>query len=260
MEDRKQKEIEYYDLEAEQSSAKETKEAGSKTGFNPFLLESYRFLYGLLGSRCRGRIILDYGCGTGVHLANLAKIGREVIGIDLSQKSLEIAEKRLKNEKLGGRAKVLLMDCEKLEFPDNSFDVVFDGGTFSSLDFSNALSEINRVLKSNGILIGIETLGHNPLTNLKRKINKITGKRTGWAAGHIFKMEDFKKAEKYFDKKDAYFFHFVSWLAFPFMNLPGGKILLKVLERIDHFILLIFPFLKKYSFKTVFVFYGKKIV
>ncbi len=260
MEARKQKEIEYYDLEAEQSSVEEVKEAGSKTGFDPFLLQSYRFLYGLLGSRCRGRVILDYGCGIGVHLASLAKIGREVIGIDLSQKSLEIAEKRLKNEKLEGRAKVLLMDCEKLEFPDNSFDVVFDGGTFSSLYLDKVLPEIGRVLKPNGILIGIETLGHNPLTNLKRKINKLTGKRTEWAAGHILKMEDLKMAKKYFNKTEARFFHLISWVAFPFLNLPGGKILLKSLERIDHFILFIFPFFKRYSFKTVFVFYGKKII
>lgn len=260
MEDRKQKEIKYYDFEAEQSSVEETKEAGSRAGLNPFLLESYRFLYSLLSSRCRGGKILDYGCGTGIHLVNLAKIGREVVGIDLSKKSLEIAEKRLKNERLDGRVKVLLMDCEKLEFPDNSFDVVFDGGTFSSLDLDKTLSEISRVLKPNGILMGIETLGHNPFTNLKRKINKIRGKRTGWAAEHIFKMDDFKKAEKYFNKKDVYFFHLVSWLAFPFMNLPGGKILLKLLERIDHLVIFASPFLKKYSFKTVFVFYGKKII
>lgn len=257
LEDRKQKEIEYYDSEAEQSSAEEIKEAGSKAGMDPFLLQSYGFLYGLLGSRCPGGVILDYGCGTGVHLANLAKIGREVIGIDLSQKSLEIAEKRLKNEKLEGGARVLLMDCEKMEFPDNSFDVVFDGGTFSSLDFDKALPQISRVLKPNGILIGIETLGHNPFTNLKRKINKITGKRTGWAAGHIFKMGDFKKAEKYFSKKDVYFFHLISWLAFPFMNLPGGKALLKLFEFIDK-ILLKMSFLRKYAFKVVFVFSGPK--
>jgi len=58
METRKQKEVEYYDLEAEQSSVEETKEAGSKAGLGPFLLESYRFLYSLLNSRCRGGKIL----------------------------------------------------------------------------------------------------------------------------------------------------------------------------------------------------------
>jgi len=66
-------------------------------------------------------------------------------------------------------------------------------------------------------------------------------------------MEDLKKAKDYFDGVEVYYFHLVSWLAFPFLNLPGGKLLLKLLEFIDK-ILLKVPFLRKYAFKVVFVF------
>ncbi|MDD2696910.1 MAG: hypothetical protein PHE52_02000, partial [Candidatus Pacebacteria bacterium] len=107
--------------------------------------------------------------------------------------------------------------------------------------------------KPDGVLIGIETFGHNPLTNLKRKINKLIGKRTGWAAEHILRMEDLERAKSYFNKIEVHFFHLISWLAFPFLNLPGGKLLLKLLEFIDK-ILLRLPFLRKYAFKVVFVF------
>ncbi|PIU24464.1 hypothetical protein COT12_00910, partial [Candidatus Berkelbacteria bacterium CG08_land_8_20_14_0_20_39_8] len=79
------------------------------------------------------------------------------------------------------------MDCEKMEFPDNLFDIIFDGGTFSSIDLVKAYPELSRVLKPDGFLIGIETFGHNPFTNLKRKINKLIGKRTEWATAHIFR-------------------------------------------------------------------------
>ena len=189
MEERKQKEIEYFDKEAKEFSEKEEKEAGSLGNFNPFLLESYNFLNKLLKEKAQGEKILDYGCGSGTHLIWLAKIGKETVGIDLSKKSLEVAGKRLKMEKLEKKAKVLLMDCEKVEFPNDSFNIVFDGGTFSSLDLNKTLPELSRVLKPNGFLIGIETLGHNPFTNLKRKLNTLTGRRTQWAANHIFKME-----------------------------------------------------------------------
>lgn len=251
MEERKQKEIEYYDKKAEER-IKSLKEQGDFEGFDPFVLESYVFLQKLCQNKCQNKKILDYGCGNGVHSVWLENVGAKLIGIDLSQKSLELAKKRTK------KTEFLLMDCENMGFPDNSFDVVFDGGTFSSLDLNKALPEIARVLRPSGFLIGIETLGHNPLTNLKRKINKITGKRTEWASSHIFRIQDLKLAEKYFDKIETHFFHLISWPVFPFLKLPGvfvgAKLLLKFLEKIDHILLSIFPFLKRYAFKIIFVF------
>ena len=45
------------------------------------------------------------------------------------------------------------MDVEALEFPDNSFDIVFDSGTFSSIELEKGLQEIHRVLKPGGVVI-----------------------------------------------------------------------------------------------------------
>ena len=149
------------------------------------------------------------------------------------------------------------MDCENLEFPDNHFDIIFDGGTFSSLDLKKAFPELSRVLKKDGVLIGIETLGHNPLTNFKRRINKKIGKRTEWAVGHILKRENFEDVNQYFGKVESNFFHIVSWIIFPFFKIPGFVHLLRALEEIDK-ILLRVPALKKYAFKTVFIFSNPK--
>jgi len=254
MEERKEKEIEYYDKRAEKSlkEGSKSKEITDFEGFNPNLLSSYRFCYQLLKDKCQDKIILDYGCGNGVHSVFLAKSGaKRVIGIDLSEKSLEIARERIKREGLEEKVEFNLMDCENMDFSENSFDIVFDGGTFSSLDIKKALPETARVLRYDGFLIGIETFGHNPFTNLKRSINRITGKRTEWAASHILRMEDLKKAKDYFNMVEVHFFHLVSWLTFPFLELPGGKLFLKILELIDK-ILLKIGFLKKYSFKVVF--------
>jgi len=256
MENRKKVEIEYYDKEAKKwlKNKSETKREGDFEEFPPFLLESYKFLRQFLKNKCEGKKILDYGCGNGIHSVWLAEYGGKVIGIDLSKQSLQIAKERAKIKRVNNKTEFLAMDCEDLKFPDNYFDIIFDGGTFSSLDLNKSLPELTQVLKPDGFLIGIETLGHNPLTNLKRKINKLTGKRTKWAAEHIFKMKDLKQAENYFEKIETHFFHLVSWVAFPFLNLPGGKILLKLFEKIDHFLLFIFPFLQSYSFKIVFIF------
>jgi len=253
MEERKQKEIEYYDEKAGEKS-RENSGFCDFEGFQPQYLSSFRFLYYLLKGNCQDKIILDYGCGNGVHAIPLAKMGAEkVIGIDLSEKSLEIARERVKREGLEEKVEFLKMDCEKMEFPDNYFDIIFDGGTFSSLDLNLAYPELSRILKPGGFLIGIETFGHNPFTNLKRKINKITGKRTDWAVSHIFKIGELERAKNYFNKIGVHFFHLISWLAFPFLDFPGGKILLKLLESIDKILLKLLP-LRKYAFKTVFIF------
>ncbi|MDI6602621.1 MAG: methyltransferase domain-containing protein [Patescibacteria group bacterium] len=256
MELRKEIEIEYYDKKAKDwlRQNKDRRRTVDFEGFEPEKLESFRFLYKILKENCRDKIILDYGCGNGIHSIPLAKMGaKKVIGIDLSEKSLEIARERAEREELEEKVEFISMDCEKMDFQDNSFDIVFDGGTFSSLDLQKAYPELFRILKPEGLLIGIETFGHNPVTNLKRRVNRLVGKRTSWATEHIFRMEDLEKAKNYFNKIEVYYFHLISWLAFPFLNLPGGKLLLKSLEFIDK-ILLKLPFLRKSAFKVVFVF------
>lgn len=256
MEGRKEKEIEYYDKKTEEFFIKGLGKnwRSDFEGFNPQNLASFKFCYQILEKYCRNKIILDYGCGNGIHAIPLTKMGaKKVIGIDLSEKSLETAQKRAKWENVEEKVEFLKMDCEKMEFPDNNFDVIFDGGAFSSLDLEKAFPELARVLKPDGYLIGIETFGHNPFTNFKRKINKIVGKRTAWAASHIFQMKDLKEAKKYFNKIEVYFFHLISWISFPFLEFSFGKYLLKFFEAIDK-ILVKFPFLRKYSFKVVFIF------
>jgi len=257
MEPRKKEEIEYYDKKAELLREKE----GDFEGFNPKELASFRFLYKLIKERCLQKVVLDYGCGNGIHALEIAKMGAEkVIGIDLSEMSLDIARERAKKERLERKTEFLKMDCEKTRFPDNFFDIVFDGGAFSSLELKKALPEIKRILKKDGLLIGVETFGHNPLTNLKRKINKLTGKRTAWAAGHIFRQGDIELAKEYFEKADVYYFHLISWIAFPFLKIPGGRLLLRFLESIDKALLIRVPFLRKYAFKVVFVFSNPRLL
>jgi len=256
MEERKQKEIEYYDKQAERwfRGVSEEKWKGDFEGFNPLVLASFKFCYNWLENHCQNKRVLDYGCGNGIHSIFPVKAGAQmVIGIDLSEKSLAIARDRARREGIEEKINFLKMDCEKMEFLDNYFDIIFDGGTFSSLDLKKAFPELARVLRSEGSFLGIETFGHNPFTNLKRKINKIIGKRTEWAEGHIFQMKDLESAKDYFNEIEIKFFHLISWAAFPFLNLPGGKFLLKLLEVLDK-ILLKIPFLRKYAFKVVFVF------
>lgn len=253
-EERKKREIDFYDIQAKKLKERHASDAATDfEGFSPAELSSFKFCYRLVSERAGGAVLLDYGCGNGVHTGFLAGVAAKVVGIDLSEASLAIAKERIKKAGLESKTDFMAMDCEQLDFPGGSFDIIFDGGTFSSLDLDRALPELARVLKPGGSVIGIETFGHNPITNFKRSLKAKTGGRTAWAASHIFTMDDYAKAGRYFAKTEAYFFHLVSWAVFPLLNLPGGRNLLRAVEAVER------PFLKaplfrRWAFKTVFVF------
>jgi len=199
--------------------------------------------------------VLDYGCGHGMHTIPVAQLGaKEVVGIDISEESLSIAQKRSRSAHTDDITTFIQMDAENLKFPDNSFDIVFDGGSLSSLELERAFQEIKRVLKPDGLFIGIETLGHHPAANIRRWFHKRHKVRTEWATSHILKMKDFKLAQKYFKKKGLYYSHFFSLVALPFQNSRLGKVLMKLTEIVDKIFFSIFPFLRRYGFKIVFIF------
>lgn len=195
---------------------------------------------------------MDYGCGMGVHSIFPAKCGAKVYGIDISEKLLEIAKEWAKRERIEERTEFLRMDCERTEFPDNFFDIVFNCGTLACLDRKKAYPEVARVLKPDGYFISIDTLGHNPLLNLNRKIKLVRGLKTQHTVSNILKMSDVEAAKQYFKKTEMHFYHLFDLAAVPFQKFLGCGII-DFLERVDK-ILLKIPFLRKYSFKVIFIF------
>jgi|GEM_PF-929658 len=254
MEDRKAKEIEYYDLAAGQTAADSSGEVVDFEGFRPLRLASFRYCYSRLQDLCGRAVVLDWGCGNGVHTIPIARMGaKKVIGIDLSEGLLKNARDLAESSGVADIVQFLKMDCEKTDFLDNEFDIVFDGGTFSSIDIQKALPELARILKPGGTLVGIETFGHNPLANFNRARNVRSGKRTAWAASHIFNNAGIVLAEKYFGKVQIKYFHLFSWVLIPLVDRPWGKIIFDLVEIFDRQFIKI-PFFKKYAFKVVFEF------
>jgi SAM-dependent methyltransferase len=257
MEKRKEKEIEHYDEKAKILLNGEFNPAEFK---QMLALDSFKFFFGLLAKCSPNKVVLDYGCGFGSYSAFPLRAGAsKVVAIDLSEQSLGLAKKRAEKEISGGKIEFLKADCEDTNFPDDYFDVIFDVGTFSSLDISKVLPELARILKKDGMVLGIETFGHNPFTNFKRKINNTFGRRTDWAVSHILQSKDLEAAQKYFESVQVYFFHQVSWLAFPLLRAPGGKFFLNFLQFFDKLTNKI-SFFQKNSFKVVFVFTHPKNV
>lgn len=200
--------------------------------------------------------VLDYGCGAGINSIFLAKCGPKVYGIDISEKSLEIGKEWAKRQGVEEKIEFLVMDCEELKFPDNFFDIVFNCGTLSCLDRKKAYSEITRVLKPDGYFISVDTLGHNPLLNLNRKIKLMRDLRTKQTYENILKMKDIEMAKEHFQKTEVYFFNLINWILVPLQKLSGFNLfnlLDESLGAVDDALLKL-PFFRKYAFKVVFIF------
>ena len=257
MEERVKKEIEYYDRAGQalkEPAVFNSDEVVDFEGFRPLKLASFRYCYELLKRSCAGKKVLDWGCGNGVHTIPIARMAsKKIIGIDLSEELLKMAREKSRKSGLADKIDFLKMDCEKTDFLNDEFDVIFDGGTFSSIDISKAFPELARILKPNGVLVGIETYGHNPYANFKRALNVKSGKRTAWAAAHIFNEAGLALAHKYFGKIEIRYFHLFSWVLFPFVGISWGARALDFIDPIDNIIIKI-PFLRKYAFKVVFKF------
>ncbi len=218
----------------------------------PSLRKGYIFLEDFLKNRCSDKQILDYGCGTGVHSMYMAKRGAFVTGIDISDVAIKVAKVFAKKENVSNRCNFLVGNVEKMGFPDNSFDIVFSSGMMAYLDLDKALSEVCRVLKKDGIFLGIDTLGHNPVLNLSRYIRYKRGERTTNTLNSILRMSDLKIFKKYFGKTEFRYFDLMTFLAIPFEKIPKTFVtVLKSLESIDNCILHFI--LKRYAFKIAFV-------
>ncbi len=111
-----------------------------------------------------GARVLDVSTGTGAVLIPAAqRIGAvgSVIGIDLAGGMLVEAEKMARECKLANY-QLLKMDAERLEFQDDTFDVVTCGfSLFFFPSMQSALGEMRRVLKRSGKL-GVTVFGRNP--------------------------------------------------------------------------------------------------
>ena len=100
-----------------------------------------------------GRRVLEVGVGTGISLPLYAPHVR-IFGTDISEAMLKKAKRRVAELRLKNIEGLAVMDAEKLEFPDSSFDVVMAQYVVTAVpNPETALDEFARVLRVGGELI-----------------------------------------------------------------------------------------------------------
>ena len=105
---------------------------------------------GVLGD-VAGLDVLELGCGGGQFGAVLVGLGARLVGIDNSEKQLEVARRRYAEE--GIEAELVHTSAESLPFADARFDlVVADHGANRFADPYLWMPEVVRVLRPGGVL------------------------------------------------------------------------------------------------------------
>ena len=98
-----------------------------------------------------GERILDVACG-GMLSLKIAENGCKIFGIDMSEDTIKYAKRR--SEREGIPCEFEVGNAEDLPYPDRYFDKIVCSCSLEHFKNDiNALKEMNRVLKPNGIVV-----------------------------------------------------------------------------------------------------------
>ena len=102
--------------------------------------------------------VLDVATGTGDLAIAIASLKpQKIVGIDISEKMLEIGRQKLTDKGLNLVVTLQQADAEKIPFSDNSFDaitVAFGVRNYENLELG--LGEMSRVLRKGGVMLILE--------------------------------------------------------------------------------------------------------
>lgn len=93
--------------------------------------------------------ILDLGCGAGNNSVYLSNLGYDVVGVDLSDKMLAIAQRKK------SKATFIKMDIGALTFSENSFDHIIAAYSLCYLpkkEILSCLRSLYKILKKDGLI------------------------------------------------------------------------------------------------------------
>ena len=119
----------------------------------------------LLDTDLSNKHVLVVGCGFGSDAINLAKAGAKVSAFDLSPESLEIAAALAERE--GLEIDFQAMPAEKLNYPDDTFDIVVARDILHHVDIPDVVREIKRVAKQDGLLCFNEVYSHSIMHRIR---------------------------------------------------------------------------------------------
>lgn len=107
--------------------------------------------YALARQLSQHRTVLDVACGEGYGAAMVAEGADRVLGVDISADAIRHAKNRYGHHT---NLEFVPASCDRLPFPDASFDLVISFETIEHIEAQQAfIAELARVLRPDGVLL-----------------------------------------------------------------------------------------------------------
>ena len=136
--------------------------------------------------------ILDIGCGSGVSTLEIARLTNgEIIGLDIDQNALNRLNNKIKKTGFSKQVKTLHCSLIDMEFPDESFDIVWSEGSIFVIGFEKGLREWKRFIKPGGFMVI-----HDEMGNVKQKLEQIA--KSGYELLGYFTLDTDVWRDEYF--------------------------------------------------------------
>jgi len=202
--------------------------------------------------------LLSYGCGQGAHALRYAKLGYHVSGFDISDGNIGVARQLAEKYGLSERTAFSAQPAEKLDYPDESFDVLVGENILHHIELEKSVPEMRRILKPGGCAIFKDSL-ETPFRDRIRRNPPVTWilpigvkNRVRGTQYHDTDDErplnesDFALFRKTFPKTESVKFRILSMFSSVISNRPA-------LERCDYVMFKLLPFIRRFGDNVVVI-------
>ncbi len=153
----------------------------------------------LLRTPLEGKRVLVVGCGFGDDCFRLAKAGAEVHGFDLSPALLAVGRSVAQREGLAIEFRE--MPAERLDYPDDFFDLIVARDILHHVEIPAALAELRRVARPGARMLVNEVYTHSALDRIRhsrfvrgvlyeRMVRLVYGERRPYITADERKMDE----------------------------------------------------------------------
>jgi len=197
--------------------------------------------------------ILDLCCGDGLHTFPLSMTGAEIMAVDISSTSIELCKLKGSCSKIENIS-FQVADIEKLNFPENTFDIITIVGSLSYVDLHVFFEQLRRIIKPHGYFACVDSLNENPFYRFNRYCHYLKGNRTASTLARMPNMKTIEFFRSNFTYMEVKYFEIFMFLEKLLTQTLGEYRSANIIEFLDQKMY----FMKKYAFKFVLIASGIK--